>query len=65
MAKVRSLKSDRSDALVTRAQLVRAIRHMVEHDKETIASIAEIAAKVQAARPSWWQRVVRFFREGR
>ena len=56
---VKSLKADKSDRLVTRAQVVSAIRHMVEHDGPTRDSIKRLVAK-----PSLWQRVRHFFRQG-
>lgn len=60
MTKVRSLKSDKSDALVTRAQVVGAVRHMVKHD----AAVREEIRKI-VQRPPLWRRVVAFFRVGR
>jgi ribosomal protein S24E len=60
MSVTKSVKRDKSNALVTRAQVVAAIRHMVEHDEPTRAAIRALVA-----RPSLWQRVKRFFRQGR
>jgi hypothetical protein len=54
------LKRDKSNALVTRAQVVSAIRHMVEHDEPTRAAIKRLVTK-----PSLWRMVVAFFRVGR
>ena len=67
MTKVRSLKSDKSDALVTRAQVVGAVRHMVGSDPSVNAEIRRLARMEieNARRPSLWRRVVAFFRVGR
>ena len=58
----KSLKADKSDRLVTRKEVVKAVRFLVQNDPATIAGIAEIALKAQ--RPSLWQRVKHFFRQG-
>ena len=63
MARVKSLRADKSDRLVTRAEVVKAVRFLVQNDPQTIAGIAAIVVK--ARRPSLWQRVRTFFRQGR
>lgn len=59
---VKSLKEDKSDRLVTRAEVVKAVRYLVANDPPTIAAIAQIVVKAQE--PSLWSRVRHFFRQG-
>ena len=60
---VRSLKPDKSDRLVTRGEVVKAIRYLVREDVVVRAEVAAIAASVRPL--PWWRRVVAFFRVGK